>query len=664
LVATAATEEVTLRWNASSNATSYNVKQATHSGGPYTLIANVATTNFTNTDMVGRTTYYYVVSAENSLAGESANSAQVSAAPTVNVPLPWMTQDMGAVGVWGGAGLTNSVFTVTGSGNDIWNAADAFRFVYVATNSTNCTIIARVASLQNIDPWSKAGVMIRDSLDPGAANAFIAVTPGSGVTFQYRSSDGGSCANNNTTGLSAPYWVKLAQSGTTFTGYCSPDGVTWTVLGSATLTNVSTAYIGLAVTSHNNSSLCPATFDNVNCPGWSPTPLAVTALAVSGSQVNLTWNPVSNAISYDVKRSTSSGGTYVIIATGVTTTNYTDLGVSVSAGCYYIVSAIVRNGQTTNGPVAALSFPDLAGAIIGTPGSWNNDGGTIANVFDSNPATFFDGPDGSGDWVGLDFGAGVSNVITQINYCPRSGFESRMIAGVFQGANQAGFSDAVALATVGAQPATGVFTTADVGNASAFRYVRYLSPSGGFCNVAELQFYGCLFSIPVPPPASLGAFVLSSSQVSLVWRASSNATGYNLKRALASGGPYTIIASGVTTTNYTDSGLNSGTTYYYVVSALNSTGQSANSGRISATPVNLPQPRIVAACMAGGSLVFSGTNGSAGGSYTIWSTTNVATPFANWTQVGGGSFDGSGNFSATNLINASQTRQFYLLRQP
>jgi fibronectin type 3 domain-containing protein/regulation of enolase protein 1 (concanavalin A-like superfamily) len=512
LTATAGVEQVALKWLASSNATSYNVYQATTSGGPYTIVTNMTTTNYNDIELLGRTTYYYVVTAVNSLAGESPNSAQVSATPTVNVPLPWMTQDIGTVGLWGSAGLTNGVFTVTGSGDDIWNSADAFRFVYV-TNSGNFKMVARVVSVQDIDPWSKAGVMIRDSQDPGAANAFIGVTPGNGVTWQYRSSDGGSC-NNTTASGSVPYWVKLVRSATTFTGYYSSNGTTWTQVGSTTLTNISTAYLGLAVTAHNNSYLCTARFDNVSAPGWPPPLLTVTATATSDTQVSLVWNGPTNATSYNVKRSTISGGPYTLIASDVTATNYLDTVPSVRSGYYYVVSVMIGGSETTNSPEAALSFPELTGGIIGTPGSWENDGNTITNVFDNNLNTFFDAPTANGDWVGLDFGAGSSNVITQINYCPRSGFESRMVGGIFQGANQADFSDAVTLFTVTAQPATGVFTPAGITSTAAFRYVRYLSPNSGFGNVAELQFFGYSGSPLLGPVVNLA---LTGTNLTLSW---------------------------------------------------------------------------------------------------------------------------------------------------
>ncbi len=80
LAATAGNQQVALTWNASSGATSYNVKRATTSGGPYTQIANTTTTNDTDASLTNGTTYYYVVSAVNS-AGESGNSSQVSGMP-------------------------------------------------------------------------------------------------------------------------------------------------------------------------------------------------------------------------------------------------------------------------------------------------------------------------------------------------------------------------------------------------------------------------------------------------------------------------------------------------------------------------------------------------------------------------------------------------------
>jgi len=81
LTATAGNAQVALSWTASSGATSYTVKRATTSGGPYTNVANVTTTSYTNTGLTNGTTYYYVVSASNS-AGSSANSSQVSATPS------------------------------------------------------------------------------------------------------------------------------------------------------------------------------------------------------------------------------------------------------------------------------------------------------------------------------------------------------------------------------------------------------------------------------------------------------------------------------------------------------------------------------------------------------------------------------------------------------
>ncbi|QJD82069.1 endo-1,4-beta-xylanase [Cohnella herbarum] len=89
---------------------------------------------------------------------------------------------------------------------------------------------------------------------------------------------------------------------------------------------------------------------------------------------------------------------------------------------------------------------------------------------------------------------------------------------------------------------------------------------------------------PVPAaPAGLMA-TAGNAQVALSWAASSGATSYTVKRSTTSGGPFTNVATGVTTTSYTNTGLTNGTTYYYVVSATNSAGTSGNSAQVSATP--------------------------------------------------------------------------------
>jgi hypothetical protein len=87
-----------------------------------------------------------------------------------------------------------------------------------------------------------------------------------------------------------------------------------------------------------------------------------------------------------------------------------------------------------------------------------------------------------------------------------------------------------------------------------------------------------------PPAAPTGLTATAGvQQVSLAWTASSGATSYNVKRSTTHGGPYTTVNS-PSGTSYTDPGLTAGTTYYYVVSAVNAGGESANSSEVSATP--------------------------------------------------------------------------------
>ena len=179
---------------------------------------------------------------------------------------PWSDADIGAVNAAGSAAYSNGSFTITACGVDIYNTADAFHYVYQPLNGDG-QIIAHVASVGNTSPWAKAGVMIRQSLDPGSSQAMMMVTPGKGVDLQFRSASGGQSSSVSGPSNTPPFWVAMTRSGATITGYQSADGVNWSPLVSETISMTASVYIGLALTSHNTSAACTSVIDNVTVNG-------------------------------------------------------------------------------------------------------------------------------------------------------------------------------------------------------------------------------------------------------------------------------------------------------------------------------------------------------------------------------------------------------------
>jgi len=162
-----------------------------------------------------------------------------------------------------------------GGGADIWNAADQFRFAGKRLTG-NGAIVAKVESLVNTDPWTKVGVMIRESMAPGSRFAAVYATPDYGVRYQARTMTDTAAVSDSAIAtpeqiaLTAPVWVKIERSGSSFSGFYSTDGVTWTAMAWNPQTiNMSAAsvYIGLAVTSHNANALTAAEFSNISTTG-------------------------------------------------------------------------------------------------------------------------------------------------------------------------------------------------------------------------------------------------------------------------------------------------------------------------------------------------------------------------------------------------------------
>ena len=281
-----------------------------------------------------------------------------------------------------------------------------------------------------------------------------------------------------------------------------------------------------------------------NNGGGGSAPAAPTGLAATAgnAQVALTWNASVNATGYYVKRSTVSGGPYTQIGLPATT-GYTDTGLTNGTTYYYVVSSYDSAGQSGNSmqvsatPAAQVTIPAAPTGLQATAGNaqasltWTASAG--ATSYHVKRSTTNGGP------------------YTQV-----------------------------------AAPTSTNFTDTGLTNATTYYYVvSSLNSAGESTNSAQASATPTAPAAPPAAPTGLQAKA-GNAQVSLTWTASAGATSYHVKRSTTNGGPYTQVAA-PTTASDTDTGLTNGTTYYYVVSALNSAGESANSSQVSATPANV-----------------------------------------------------------------------------
>jgi polygalacturonase len=278
LAATTVTaSSVTLSWNASSDLPNpggagvggYYVYL---NGNTTTPIATVSSgTSTTISGLSAATSYTFQVAAFDLAAPSNVStpSGALSVTTQALLPPPVSGRDIGAVGAAGSYALAGGTYTVKGSGADIWGTADGFQFVY-ETLTGDGSISARVLSQTNTNAWAKAGVMVRETLAPGSSNAFTAITPANGSTLQARLATGASAVSTHGPKVAAPYWVRLVRAGNVFTGSISPDGLSWSVIGSYTVPVVSQVYVGLAVSSHLAGTLSTAVLDNVTITAVTP----------------------------------------------------------------------------------------------------------------------------------------------------------------------------------------------------------------------------------------------------------------------------------------------------------------------------------------------------------------------------------------------------------
>ena len=371
VIAVPGTNLIKLSWNYPSTTATFNVKRATNHGGVYTTIATgVTNTAFADTNVSAGTLYFYVVSAVD-VGGASVNSTESSASLAGATSSQWLTEDVGTVGATGAFGLTNGVFTIQGSGADIWYSADGFRYGFQALTG-DCAITARVVSQQNTAGWAKAGIMIRETLDPASQYVINYITPANGVALQQRSGTGSAAAGvSNPTGLVAPYWLRLVRAGDVFTAYAAPDGINWTVVGTTTVAMNASVYVGLAVCSVHDGTLCSAQFDNVAFSASS----VITSSPLPTLIHRYSFNETSGSIAHDLVGGANGAlnGSAVFDGSGGVVLNgtsgtYVSLPGNLLAGLTNVtIEAWVTNAASPDN-VALFSFDD--GLRDGTGGGY------------------------------------------------------------------------------------------------------------------------------------------------------------------------------------------------------------------------------------------------------------------------------------------------------
>jgi len=228
-----------------------------------------------------------------------------ASAAALTVTAEYAGQDVGAPTLAGRTSVitAGSAYDVTAAGRDIYGTADQFHFAY-KVQSGDFDLRVRVSSLTAVNVWSKAGLMARESMDPGSREVSVLATPAARYEFQARAETGVFVQKvDSVTQVSYPNtWVRLARAGNVFTSYTSADGANWMPLGTTTLALPGSVFLGMAVTSHDESKSVVAQFRDLMIAGTTapanpvtvdtqaPTISGVSASGVTSSNATISWD--------------------------------------------------------------------------------------------------------------------------------------------------------------------------------------------------------------------------------------------------------------------------------------------------------------------------------------------------------------------------------------
>ncbi len=323
-------------------------------------------------------------------------------------------------------------------------------------------------------------------------------------------------------------------------------------------------------------------------PKWSlpavpAAPGNLSAVAYRDMQINLSWNDNSgDEHGFCIEMSTDGGSTFSYIqGAGPDTTSCSIVGLDPSSTYHFRVCAVNAGGDSEYSNTASATTGTVLKLITGTPfgegmpysGDPENPDGYKA-AFDGNIYSYVDLID---DWAndgytGID--TGEATEVYRIKFVPRERGMFKLApaplqpGGKFQGSNDGvSYTDIHTITRDNLIPLGDKWYYVDIDPTVTYQYLRYYSPNGGMCNIAEIEFYSEP-DIVLPPaaPENLAVSVVSDTSLELTWSdMSNNETGFRIER-LNDAFSTTV---GANVESYTDTGLAPSTLYNYRVVAYN-----------------------------------------------------------------------------------------------
>jgi hypothetical protein len=608
---------------ASNGPTAYNA-----SGLPGGLSINTSTGEITGIP-TGPGTSLVTISASNAAGiGNATLTLSIAAA----APAPVITSATSASATEG-AGFTYQIiasnhptgYSASGlpTGLTINTTTGAITGTPTAAGSSPVTI-----SASNASGTGSATLTITTAAAAPTITSAASASATVGETFTYQITASNNPSSYNASGLPAGLTVNTTSGA--ITGTPSATGASSVTVSASNATGTGTAVLTLTVDAAPSAPIIT-----------SPLSASATEGSLFSYQITASGNPTAYS---------ASG-----LPAGLTidTTAGTISGIPTGTGASTVTLSATNAGGTGT---ATLSLTVSAGVILDPiitydalyndgGGTYGNSGNTADKVYDGDITSFYDASVPTGAFSGIDVGAGNVATVTAIFYYARSGWASRMIGGEFQGSNdQVTYTT---LATVATASDT-AWTTIMVSGAAPYRYLRYLSPTNGWCNVAEVQFHGTVATVGVAPAitsaTSAGATVGTAFTYQIT--ASNSPTSFNATGLPA--GLSVNTGNGAITGTPTASGTSTVT-----LSATNATGTGTTTLTLSVIAVGVA-PTITSATSASATVGTAFTYQiTASNSPTTFNATGL--PAGLSVNTGNGAITGTPTASGTSTVTLSAT---------